>query len=279
MNGRLRAYGSKIATMLEEYRDILALYEEFALKELKPRVLDLDSPDTSEAVMESLAEMGAVSDEMNSLPLPVRVAAVVRLAEGEGAIGLRVGVSLAMLEAGLEGYIPAYEGKLAMGKDRVYYGGKVGILEGEEVQTVGLRGIRWYRGEFVPQSDTLGRPEERLLLYHLAAAVGVGLAAYGDALSYAKERKAFGKPIYEYEEIRRFLNEGYAKLKAAEALLLTEGTDLKAAVWPVVEAATFMTEKATQIFGGYGYINEYAVSKYMRDVRMLRSLVVREAYV
>ena len=266
--------------MAEEYRDILNLYEEFAAKELKPRVLDLDSPGEADRVMGKLEEMGAVSEEMNSLPLPVRVKAVMLLARGEGGIGVRVGTALTMLEYGMEGTFPVHGGTLSRGGEgRAYYGGRLGTFRGEEVQTVGLRGIRWFKGEFSPEEDAPGDPEDRLLLYDLAATVGVAMAAYEEALSYARERKAFGKPIYEYEEIRRFLNEGFSRLKAAEHLLLSEEVPPRTAVWQVVEAATFMTEKATQIFGGYGYINEYPVSKYMRDVRMLRSIVIGAAYV
>ncbi len=266
--------------MTEEYRDILNLYEEFATKELKPRVLDLDSPEEADRVMGKLEDMGAVSEEMNSLPLPVRVAAVVLLARGEGSVAVRVGTALAMLEYGMGGTVPVHGGSLARGGEgRSYYGGKVGTFRGEEVRTVGLRGIRWFRGEFLPEGDAPGSPEDRLLLYDLAATVGVAMASYDEALTYAKERRAFGKPIYDYEEVRRFLNEGLSRLKAAESLLLSEGVSPQVAVWQVVEAATFMTEKATQIFGGYGFINEYPVSKYMRDVRMLRSIVIGAAYV
>ncbi len=273
-------YGSRIFAMTEEYREILNLYEEFATKELKPKVLELDSPEEAGRVMGRLEEMGAVSEEMNSLPLPVRVAAVMLLARGEGGIAVRVGTALAMLEYGMEGIFPVHGGTLSRGGEgRAYYGGKVGTFRGEEVQTVGLRGVRWFKGEFSPEGDAPENPEDRLLLYDLAATVGVARAAYDEALSYAKERKAFGRPIYEYGEVRRFLNEGLSRLKAAESLLLSGEVSPRTAVWQVVEAATFMTEKATQIFGGYGFINEYPVSKYMRDVRMLRSIVVGAAYV
>ncbi len=266
--------------MIEEYREILGIYEEFSSKVLKPKVLELDSPDTVEGVMRELREMGTISEEVNELPLSVRVKVVQILSRGEGSTGVLVGTALAMLENGLNGYAPVHGGTLARGgTQQVYYNGKVGKFNSEEVQTVGLRGIRWYRGEFVPEGDASSRPDDRLLLYDLAALVGIGFAAYDESLRYSRERKAFGKPIYEYEEIRRFLNEGYARLKASESLLLSEDLNLNSAVWQVIDAATFMTEKATQIFGGYGFINEYPVSKYMRDARMLRSLVLRHAYV
>jgi len=266
--------------MVEEYREILGIYEEFSSRVLKPKVLELDFPEAVDGVLRELREMGTISDEVNGLPLSVRVGIVLTLARGEGSTGVLVGTALAMLESDLNGYAPVHGGTLARGEThRVYYDGKVGKFNGEEVRTVGLRGIRWYRGEFVPEGDAGSRPDGRILLYDLAALVGIGFAAYDEALRYSMERKAFGKPIHEYEEIRRFLNEGYARLKASESLLLSEDPNLSAAVWQVIDAATFMTEKATQIFGGYGFINEYPVSKYMRDVRTLRSLTVRHAYV
>ncbi|NPA80699.1 MAG: hypothetical protein GXO29_06600 [Thermotogae bacterium] len=268
--------------VLKEYGEILALYDEIARKRLLPDVLKLDDPQAHDEVLRELEEAGALSDEMNTLPLPVRIKAVLNLARGEGAVAMDVGATLALAEFGLRGYGVVWGDSLLFGEpDRAYGGGKVGKFVGERVSVLGLRGLRWWSGRFAAEEDASPEAHLRLLHYALAAAVGVGLAAYDEALRYSKERKAFGHPIHDYEEIRRFLNEGRAKLEASERTLLmaTSEDEIRRAAWQVFDAATFMTEKATQIFGGYGFINEYPVSKYMRDVRMLRSLALPSAYV
>ncbi|NPB03821.1 MAG: acyl-CoA/acyl-ACP dehydrogenase [Thermotogae bacterium] len=262
--------------VLKEFAEILGFYDEIVQREIIPVLGELDGKDRFADTLAKLAGLGVFSEEINDLPVPVRVKAIFKLASGDGGVALCVGTRLAFLEYGLPNVGFVRDGRLAQGSyERYYHDGLLGEFVGKEVEVLGMRGIGWIWGEFRGQETVENRPNRRILLYDLTTLVGMGWGALREAERYAKERKAFGRYIYEYGEVRRFIEEGRSKLLAAESLLLAGG-DLPSAVYQVVDAATYATEKAVQIFGGYGYINEYPVSRYMRDVRMLRSLVLKD---
>ena len=111
-----------------------------------------------------------------------------------------------------------------------------------------------------------------------AQAVGIGRAALEDSIGYAKERCAFGKPIAEHQSIQNYLADMSCRLDAARLLYLN-GSRLKDAGLPytrqAAQAKLFASEtsvaaalKGIQIHGGYGYVKEFAVERYLRDAKI-----------
>jgi acyl-CoA dehydrogenase len=112
------------------------------------------------------------------------------------------------------------------------------------------------------------------------SAVGVAQRALDEAISYAKERQTFGKPIIHHQAIAFKLADMAAKVQAArllsyEAAWRTDN-DLpanKEASFAKAMAADWGMEictEAVQIFGGYGYTKEYPVEKLMRDAKLMQ---------
>jgi short/branched chain acyl-CoA dehydrogenase len=113
------------------------------------------------------------------------------------------------------------------------------------------------------------------------AAMGVGLAqgALDQALAYAKERRAFGKPISKFQLIQAKLADLATEIAAAR-LLVYHAAWLKDEARPfslVAAQAKLKTgrlavkaaDEAVQIHGGYGYIEEYPVCRFYRDAKIL----------
>ncbi len=108
--------------------------------------------------------------------------------------------------------------------------------------------------------------------------LGIAVGAYERALEYAKQRKAFGKPLIEHQAIQFKLAEMFTLIEAARMLvyraawLIDQGRPnpavSSAAKLFASEAAVKVTYEAVQIFGGYGYSREYDVERYYRDARV-----------
>lgn len=115
-----------------------------------------------------------------------------------------------------------------------------------------------------------------------AQAVGIATEAFEAAIRYAKERRAFGKPIAEFQAIRFFLADMATEVDAARLLTRKAaaakdgvkktggryGVDAAIAKLYAAEMAQRVTTKALQIHGGYGYTKEYPVERNFRDARI-----------
>jgi alkylation response protein AidB-like acyl-CoA dehydrogenase len=119
-----------------------------------------------------------------------------------------------------------------------------------------------------------------------AQAVGIGRAAMEHAAAYALQREQFGQPIARFGAIQEKLARMVERLAASRALALEaaaalavatdgaaraglEGATAKAALAKLCasEAATWVTDEAIQVFGGYGYMRHYPVEKLLRDAK------------
>jgi alkylation response protein AidB-like acyl-CoA dehydrogenase len=113
------------------------------------------------------------------------------------------------------------------------------------------------------------------------AAMGVGLAqgALDQALAYAKQRQAFGKPISKFQSIQGKLADIATEIEAARLLtykaawLKDQGEDFSLtaaqAKLKTGRLAVRASEEAVQIHGGYGFIEEYPVCRFYRDAKIL----------
>ena len=111
-----------------------------------------------------------------------------------------------------------------------------------------------------------------------AMSVGIAQAALEDSLDYAKQRQQFGKPIGKFQAIQWMLADMATEVEAARLLVYRaaslEDQEIKftkeasMAKLFASEMAMKVTNKAIQIFGGYGYTREYPVERYFRDIKL-----------
>ena len=111
-----------------------------------------------------------------------------------------------------------------------------------------------------------------------AQALGVARAAYEYSLQYAKERHAFGKAIIENQAIAFMLADMATEIEATRALIWKaawlgknetfENAEGSMAKMKAGRVATWVTERAIQILGGYGYTREYPVERWHRDAKI-----------
>ncbi len=141
----------------------------------------------------------------------------------------------------------------------------------------------------VPEENLLGKRGEgfRQFLITLdggrigigAMAVGIAQAAYEKALAYAKERKQFGRSISSFQAIQFKLADMAMKIELARNMVYKAAwlkdqsrnfsKEASMAKLYASEICMEVTNQAVQIHGGYGYMKEYHVERYMRDAKLL----------
>lgn len=121
---------------------------------------------------------------------------------------------------------------------------------------------------------------DRGRLHISAVCVGAAERLIADSVAYAKDRKQFGKPIAEFQLIQAMIADSVAEAKAAKALVLQTAQakdrgeriteDCACAKLIASEMVGRVADRAVQIFGGAGYIADYGVERFYRDVRLFR---------
>ncbi|MFC6301522.1 acyl-CoA dehydrogenase [Pseudomonas sp. CCM 7893] len=116
---------------------------------------------------------------------------------------------------------------------------------------------------------------------HIAAvSVAAAERMLNDALNYAIERKQFGQPIAEFQLIQAMLADSKAEIYAARCMVLDAarkrdegqniGTEASCSKMFATEMCGRVADRCVQIHGGAGYVSEYAIERFYRDVRLFR---------
>ncbi|MEJ5166314.1 MAG: acyl-CoA dehydrogenase family protein [Thermoanaerobaculia bacterium] len=167
-----------------------------------------------------------------------------------------------------------------------------GVIRGKKENKMGMRasdtGPLVFEDCFIPEENLIP-PEGKGFKQAMEvldggrisiAALSLGLAegAFGEALEYAKTRKQFGEPLINFEGIQFYFAEMATKIEAVKLLtykaasLKDEGKEVimesSMAKYFAGETAVYISERAVQILGGYGFIKDYPVEKYYRDVKL-----------
>jgi acyl-CoA dehydrogenase len=121
---------------------------------------------------------------------------------------------------------------------------------------------------------------DRGRLHISAVCVGVAERLISDCVRYSTERKQFGKPIAEFQLIQAMLADSYAEAYAAKSMVLEtarkrdrgEDVNMEAAASKMFasEMVGKVADRAVQIYGGAGYIADYGIERFYRDVRLFR---------
>ncbi len=187
-------------------------------------------------------------------------------------------------------------------KDRGARGASIFIVEkgtpgftfGKKEDKLGIRGSATRELIFtdcrVPKENMIGKEGQGFLIAMKtfdmsrpgigAQAVGIAQGAFEASVKYAKERKQFGKSISSFQGIQFMLADMATQIEAARALIYASARQIDAGSTKTVskdssmaklfasDVAMKVTTDAVQIFGGYGYMKEYPVEKYMRDAKI-----------
>ena len=159
--------------------------------------------------------------------------------------------------------------------------GKLG-LRAQDTAELSLDGVR------VPDSARLGEEGQgfKVAMSALdngrislaAGCVGIAQGCLDASVSYARARQAFGRPVAGFQLVQQLLVETYVETDAARLLtwraaaLADAGqpytTEASVAKWYASETSVRAANAAVQVLGGYGYVDEYPVAKYLRDARV-----------
>ena len=170
--------------------------------------------------------------------------------------------------------------------------GTPGLTIGKPEDKMGLRGSNTvplvFENMEVSEDQLLGREGDGFKLAMVALdggrvgiasqACGVGRAAIEASVRYAKDRHAFGQPIGDFQALRFMLADMTTQQQTAE-LLTFRAASMKEKKQPFTREASMaklyasemsnrVCDHAVQIHGGYGYIDEFPVERYLRDARV-----------
>lgn len=167
-----------------------------------------------------------------------------------------------------------------------------GFIVGKRERKMGLRGSNTVELVFddmkVPAENLLGSPGDGFKIAMTALdggrigigsqCVGIASAALSSAIQYASERTQFGVPIATFQSLQCMMADAATEIEGARLLTLRAAAlkdkgvrfskEASMAKLFASEMAFRVCNKAVQIFGGYGYISEYPVERYLRDVKV-----------
>jgi butyryl-CoA dehydrogenase len=239
----------------------------------------------------ALTEPDAGSDAANQKTRAVREGDVYRISGQKVFITCGENADVCLLfamtqpEKGARGISAFLVDANSPGFDRSRHQVKLGVNASGTVE-IFLTDVR------VPVQDRLGNEGDgfRIAMSTLdggrigiaAQAVGIATEAFEAAVAYAKLRRAFGRPIADFQVIRFYLADMATDLEAARLLTRRAaaskdatkerggrfGLDAAIAKLFAAEMAQRVTTKALQIHGGYGYTKEYPVERNFRDARI-----------
>jgi alkylation response protein AidB-like acyl-CoA dehydrogenase len=169
-----------------------------------------------------------------------------------------------------------------------------GLTVSRDLPKLGYKGVESCELSFddmrVPADAVLGGQEGRGFAQMMkgletgriqvaSRALGIGRAALDDALRYAQEREAFGKPIWQHQSIGNYLADMATKITAARQLILYaaerydagQRCDMEAGMAKLFasEVAMEVALDAVRVHGGYGYSTEFDVERYFRDAPLM----------
>lgn len=169
-----------------------------------------------------------------------------------------------------------------------------GFRRGPKLTKMGWRGSTTCELFFdsceVPDGNLIGTPgqgreilfaglnSERIVM--AAESVGLARGALDAALEYANQRRQFGRTIGEFQMVQQKLADLYSELLAARALVYRAAAMVDAGARDITTLASSCkllagelsmrsTTEAVQIFGGYGYTDEFPVERFMRDAKLM----------
>jgi len=171
--------------------------------------------------------------------------------------------------------------------------GTPGFTFGKKEDKMGIRASATSELVFtdckVPKENLLGKEGQGFILTMKtfdksrpgvgAQALGIAQGALDEAVKYARERQQFGKSISNFQGIQFMLADMATQIEAARALIYAAAREIDndaknigphsaMAKLYASDVAMKVTTDAVQIFGGYGYMKEYPVEKYMRDAKI-----------
>jgi hypothetical protein len=190
------------------------------------------------------------------------------MARTDPAAGNR-GISAFVLERGMPGFRAGQRYR------------KLGLHASDTAELI-LEGVRVPRANLLGEQNRGFQNTKKVLeggrIAMAAMAVGLAQGALDQAVKYAQERQAFGRPIGEFQGIQAMLADSATEVEAARLLTLRAAYG-KDHGRPVMQEASmakvFASEigmkcatKAVQIHGGYGYTREFPIERFFRDVKL-----------
>ena len=208
--------------------------------------------------------------------------------------GLRAGLVVTLVKTDPEADPPAKGMSLLYIEKEPGADTHEGITVPPNIQKMGYKGVETtelvFESHRVPAANLLGEEEGKGFYQVMdgievgrvnvaGRAVGLATRAFEEAIAYAQEREAFGKPIAHHQAIQFKLAQMGTKLEAAKLMLLSaarkkatgERSDLEAgmAKYFCSEACKEIVEDALRIHGGYGYSAEYTIERLYREAPFL----------